>query len=185
MGAGIEYGIGFWRMVFLYVLSGLGGITLSMCCRPEAHGVGASTAVFGLVGFFVAYLFTNWWYMGRERPGQRIYLLIFTLALVLLNLNIGPGSDSHIDNFGHLGGFITGILIGLSLTENYDDNARDAGRTPDRFTEREYKEKSTCCKSCCCNWCGRIFLIIWFTCLFYYFYFIMDINFEDPPDDDS
>jgi len=184
MGAGIEYGITFWRMVFLYTLSGLGGITLSMCVRPAAHGVGASTAVFGLVGFQIAYLFTNWMYMGRERYGQRIFLLIYTITMVLLNLNIGPGSDSHIDNFGHLGGLISGILIGLSLTEDYDGDARNAERTPDRFTEREYKEKSACCKSCCCNWCGRIFLIIWFVCLFTYFYLIMDISFEDDTDDD-
>ena len=65
MGSGIEYGLGVWRIIFLYFISGLGGITLSMCVRPSAHGVGASTAVFGLVGFLVAYLFTNWMAMGR------------------------------------------------------------------------------------------------------------------------
>jgi membrane associated rhomboid family serine protease len=60
MGSGIEYGLGFWRMFFLYIISGFGGITFSMVVRPNAHGVGASTAVFGLVGFFISYLFTNW-----------------------------------------------------------------------------------------------------------------------------
>lgn len=123
MGSGIESGIGVWRMFFLYIISGLGGITLSMCVRPNAHGVGASTAVFGLVGFFVSYIFTNWSEMGRvtnrkdECCGQRVYLVVFTSTLILMNLNIGPGSDSHIDNWGHLGGLITGIFAGLALTE--------------------------------------------------------------------
>ena len=55
MGSGIESGIGFGRMAFLYIITGLGGITLSMVVRPNAHGVGASTAVFGLVGYLVSY----------------------------------------------------------------------------------------------------------------------------------
>ena len=65
MGAGIEHGIGFLKFLFLYIVTGVGGITLSMCVRPAAHGVGASTAVFGLVGFLIAYIFTNWGSMGR------------------------------------------------------------------------------------------------------------------------
>jgi membrane associated rhomboid family serine protease len=66
MGSGIEYGIHTVRMAFLYIICGIGGITLSMCVRPSAKGVGASTAVFGLVGFYVAYIFTHWRDMGRK-----------------------------------------------------------------------------------------------------------------------
>lgn len=67
MGSGIEFGIGFLRMVFLYILTGFGGNLLSSVLNPVAYGVGASTAVFGLVGFYISYLFTNWGYMGRMR----------------------------------------------------------------------------------------------------------------------
>ena len=69
MGAGIEYGIGVWYMVFLYMLSGWGGNLLSTCIHPLAFGVGASTAVFGLVGFYIAYICTNWQYMCRKDMG--------------------------------------------------------------------------------------------------------------------
>ena len=65
MGSGIEYGLGVWRTVILYWLCGLGGIMTSMCVNPSANGVGASTAIFGLVGFYFAYFFTNFGYMGR------------------------------------------------------------------------------------------------------------------------
>ena len=60
MGAGIEHGIGFWPFVLLYMLTGIGGNLLSCCIKPEAYSVGASTAVFGLVGYLVAYIITNW-----------------------------------------------------------------------------------------------------------------------------
>lgn len=68
LGSGIEDGIGFWRMAFLYLISEIGGVLLAITFHPESYGVGASCAGFGLIGFTVAYLFTNFGYMGRERP---------------------------------------------------------------------------------------------------------------------
>jgi rhomboid protease GluP len=144
MGSGIEFGIGFGKFVFLYVISGLGGILLSMNLRPNAHGVGASTAVFGLVGFLIAYILTNWQYMGRVRTSQRVFLIVYCSVLVVLNLNIGPGSDPHIDNFGHLGGLITGFFAGFAISEQFDAEAREKNRHPDRFTEEEYRERPGC-----------------------------------------
>ena len=69
MGSGIEFGIGAWKMAFLYMLSGFGGNLLSSCLNPGAYGVGASTSVFGLVGFYIAYLSTNWQFMCRRDYG--------------------------------------------------------------------------------------------------------------------
>ena len=51
LGVGIEYGIGVGYMILLYFSAGVGGNLLSGVCNPDAGGVGASTAVFGLVGF--------------------------------------------------------------------------------------------------------------------------------------
>jgi membrane associated rhomboid family serine protease len=53
IGIGIESGIGPWRMLFLHFVSAIGGITLSMCVRPTLKGLGASTAIFGLIGFYI------------------------------------------------------------------------------------------------------------------------------------
>jgi len=38
-----------------------------------------------------------------------------------------------------LGGLVTGIFVGIALTEKFDYDARDAGRAPDRFIEEEYE----------------------------------------------
>ena len=144
MGSNIEAGIGPVNTIILYFLSGFGGILFSMDVHPNAHGVGASTAIFGLVGFYFSYLFTDWSRMGRIRTGQRIGILIYVSVTLLLNspfLQLDP----HIDNMGHLGGFITGALVGFAISEQYDAQARAGNRAPDRYTEEEYNNKSACC----------------------------------------
>lgn len=139
LGVGIEYGIGFLKMLFLYLLSGFGGNLLSACIEPAQYGVGASTAVFGLVGFLCSYSFTNFFYMRRKRPWQILFVALLAGLLILMNLNVGPHADTHVDNWGHLGGLITGIFAGLAITEKFDYDARSANRAPDRFTEEDYR----------------------------------------------
>ena len=177
MGAGIEYGIGFGKMSFLYLITGFGGNLLSSVINPVAYGVGASTAVFGLVGFYVAYIFTNWQYMSRDgKFGQKIFLIVFTSFLILLNLNIGPGSDKTVDNWGHLGGLITGILAGFVIAEWFDLEASSKDRNPDRFTAEEYENKNGCLKSIFCRFCGIFFLTLWIVGLLVIFYVYIDTD---------
>lgn len=182
MGTGIEDGIGVVRMIILYFLGGLGGILFSMDVRPYTHGVGASTAIFGLVGFYIAYIFSNFFYMGRKRSGQRIFLIFYCSFMILLNLNLGPHSDSHVDNWGHLGGLITGILVGFSLTEFYDLEARNKERPPDRFTREEYEKKSACCAFF--RYFCTVLTVLWFVALFVVFYLI-DVDALPDDDDDN
>ena len=120
MGAGIENGIGPWYMSFLYILTGFGGNLLSSVLNPASFGVGASTAVFGLVGYYLSYVFTNWQQMGQKDWCQRVFLSLFVSIMVLMNLNLGPDADTKVDNYGHLGGFITGIFAGIAITEFFD-----------------------------------------------------------------
>ena len=37
--------------------------------------------------------------------------------MAIVNSNIGPGGDPHVDGLGHLGGMITGAIVGLALSE--------------------------------------------------------------------
>jgi membrane associated rhomboid family serine protease len=52
MGSNIENGTSTKYMAFLYIISGFGGNLLAAVLTPSFYGVGASTAVFGLVGFY-------------------------------------------------------------------------------------------------------------------------------------
>jgi len=50
-------------MIFLYFSTGFGGMLLSCIFNPESFAIGASTSVFGLVGFLIAYVISHWQYM--------------------------------------------------------------------------------------------------------------------------
>ena len=178
MGSGIEWGIGFGWMAFLYLITGLGGNLLSSVLNPAAFGVGASTAVFGLVGFYVSYLFTNWRHMQRKAFGQIIFLVVYCSVLILVNLNVGPKRDEKVDNWGHLGGLVTGIIAGFAISEALDARDRYRDKTPQRFTEQEYENRPACCKTFCCNFLCWWFLAAWFITLFVLFYTVVDVDVE-------
>ena len=76
----------------------------SMCVNPSANGVGASTAIFGLVGFYFVYFFKNFGYIPHS-------------TLIMLLIHTWQHGNPRIDFVGHLGGFLTGTLVGLAISE--------------------------------------------------------------------
>ena len=185
LGSNIESGIGFGYMSFLYILSGFGGNLLSACVHPASFGVGASTAVFGLVGYYLGYLFTDWDAMGRRDWCQRVFLGVVVALMVVLNLNVGPNSDPKVDNIGHAGGFVTGVFAGLAITEFQDQAARNRERIPDRFTEEEYKARRPCCNGFVCRWLGTALLISWMVLLITLFYTIVNVDVDQGDVDEA
>jgi len=119
LGPFIERIWGSWRFVIVYLLSAIGGCVASSLA-PHTVSVGASGAIFGLLGYLVA---AGW--RGDQRHQLRtIVESHFGQSLVLwAGVNVWFGfTQSHIDNNGHLGGLATGLAIGTILT--------DAGPTP-------------------------------------------------------
>jgi hypothetical protein len=102
-----------------------------------------------------------------------------------MNLNVGPGADPKIDNWGHLGGGITGIFASIAITEYLDWKGRDKERVPDRFTEEEYERRSSCCKTWCCHWTGTILLTVWLLTLIIFFYAFVDVDSLEMEDIDA
>lgn len=94
----------------IYILSGIVGGLLSAACN-EGFSVGASGAIFGIIGLMIAICRKT----GKQIDGLS-YITMITLAIV----NIGFGFISpQIDNFGHLGGFVAGAALGIiSYREN-------------------------------------------------------------------
>jgi len=97
------------RWVFAcYLITGLGGAALSFFGRPEATllSVGASGAVFGLSGTVMTFVLRHYRaFSYRQRwKARRVYLPLF-LALTIPQV-------FHADYLGHLGGFVTGLLLG-------------------------------------------------------------------------
>jgi rhomboid protease GluP len=88
----------------------MGGILFSCVVQPFTVSVGASTAIFGLIGSFVSSLIVNWGYY-RHNTDRRLSIVIFLLVTILMAVSI----TGNVDQAGHFGGFLTGVVCGLWL----------------------------------------------------------------------
>lgn len=102
-GPHLEAMLGRLRFTALYVVSALGGSALSYAfSAPNQPSLGASGAVFGLLGAFLV--------VSRKLRRDT------TSVLVLLALNFGYGFlVPRIDWRAHLGGLVAGALVALAL----------------------------------------------------------------------
>jgi rhomboid protease GluP len=103
-GAGLERHFGHVRFLALYLLGGFAGNVLSFLLS-DGFSVGASTAVLGLVGADAVFLFQNRALLGNQF-GRAIGNVLFIVA-VNLALGLTPG----IDNWGHVGGLLGGLVF--------------------------------------------------------------------------
>jgi len=111
VGPFVERIYGYSRYVFLYVAAGIGGAIGStvMSIRPS---VGASGAIFGLCGVMLAAGFRHHEFIPRHWKGLfgRGILLV-----ILLNLALGFALHKWVDNWAHLGGLASGIVLGFLI----------------------------------------------------------------------
>jgi len=108
LGPLIETAFGWRKMLILYMTTGVAAFLVSTVWNPTSRilSVGASGAIFGLLGFAIVY--------GRYRAGpsaralsdQLLRWLMFMLFLFLI---------PQIDHAAHIGGLAAGAVIGLFL----------------------------------------------------------------------
>lgn len=106
LGSFLEPLYGYGRFALLYVLSGMGGSLLSMEASPHI-AAGASGAIFGIAG---AMLVTG---LAHPQTVPRRWKGVFGIGILLvivLNLVFGH-FVRHIDNWAHLGGLATGLIL--------------------------------------------------------------------------
>jgi membrane associated rhomboid family serine protease len=103
LGAPVEMVLGRVRFLGLYFVSGLAGAAGALVANPTAVTVGASGAIFGLLG---AGLILEWQATG-SLAGNYLTLIVINLAISFAVPNISVG--------GHIGGLIGGILITLAF----------------------------------------------------------------------
>lgn len=101
---------GKWQTFLIYMLTGFGGALLSIAYNHHRLSVGASGAIFGIAGAILAGLkFGDLPISPAEKRAT-----VSSLILVIV-LNFGMGMGGNIDNMCHLGGFISGLMVGLPL----------------------------------------------------------------------
>ncbi|WOL18146.1 RHOMBOID-like protein 3 [Canna indica] len=108
VGIRLERQFGFLRIAIIYLLSGFGGAVLSALLLRNITSVGASGALFGFLGAMVSELFINW-----TIYSNRVAALLTLMFIIVVNLAIGL--FPHVDNFAHIGGFLSGFLLGFVL----------------------------------------------------------------------
>lgn len=102
---------GSWQTLCIYLVTGVGGALLSIAYDPERLSVGASGAVFGIAGALIAGLkFGDFAISWREQRATLSSIVLFTVISFVWGMQSGS-----TDNMCHLGGFITGLLLGLPL----------------------------------------------------------------------
>jgi len=102
-GAPVENYLGRVRFLGLYFVSGLAGSAGALVVTPTAVTVGASGAIFGILG---AMAILEWQATGRL-AGNAMTLIVINLALSFAIAGISIG--------GHIGGLIGGVLATLAF----------------------------------------------------------------------
>jgi rhomboid protease GluP len=94
------------HLAMVFLLAALGGGILSLVLQPGTIAVGASGGIVGLVSYLAVYSFKRRKFISNEFRKSLLtnigFILIFGLVLYQV-----------VDNWGHIGGLITGAVYGL------------------------------------------------------------------------
>lgn len=107
VGRQIESFFGKWKFIIIYLISGITGGLLSAAINGTVTSVGASGAIFGLLGAMLYFGFHFRTYFGQS-------LNMKIIPVIAVNLVIGFMLP-NIDNWCHLGGLAGGFLVTMAL----------------------------------------------------------------------
>ena len=112
IGSQVENFLGKFKYLIIYFISAFTSSLLSMIfAGSSSYSVGASGAIFGLMGALLYFGYYYRVYLGNILKSQII-------PLIVINLVIGFASPD-IDNFGHIGGLLGGILSTYAVGVKY------------------------------------------------------------------
>ena len=111
LGMQLESFMGKVKYLIIYLFAGLTGALFSMIFSNYSASIGASGAIFGIMGAIVYFGYHYRVYLGNVIKSQIIPVIVLNLAIGFLS--------SGIDNFAHIGGLIGGFLITMGLGIKY------------------------------------------------------------------
>lgn len=135
LGTYIEKYFGGKKLFLIYVLTGIGSALASFAVsffglwqnNSIAQGVsvsiGASGAIFGLVGVLLGNKFFKKKTFEPELNFNASSLITFVAINIVLGFSVNLlGSGVYINNWAHLGGLISGLILGafLNTVNNFD-----------------------------------------------------------------
>ncbi len=110
IGRIVEIYYGDKMLLTTYILSGVMGSVFSMLNLGYSFSVGASGAVFGLLGLLLAGTLV------QKRFGLQLpFTVSDLLPSIFLTLMVGLNPMLGIDNFAHIGGLVAGFVLGVII----------------------------------------------------------------------
>lgn len=110
IGSMLEPLLGKTRFLAAYIITGITASLVSLWWNELTISAGASGAIFGLYGVFLALLTTK-----MLEKSQQNTLQTSIIIYIGFNLVYGFQSNSGVDNAAHIGGLVSGILIGYAF----------------------------------------------------------------------
>jgi membrane associated rhomboid family serine protease len=108
-GPHVERAYGTRRFVALYLVTGFVAGAVSYAFGPcNVYGLGASGAIFGVIGVLLVYLYKR---RTSAAEGQFLRGLLVLVAINFLIPFVYPG----IDVYAHLGGLAAGMMVGAGM----------------------------------------------------------------------
>ena len=114
LGSQAESFFGKIKFSIIYILSGLSGSLLSILLNMDTFSIGASGAIFGLLGALLYFGYNYRGYIGNR---------IISSALTVIAINLAYGFvHPGISNAAHIGGLVGGLAISYMLGIKSNEN---------------------------------------------------------------
>jgi len=107
IGLLLEPHLGEIRFIAAYLLTGISASITSLWWHDMTISAGASGAIFGMYGVFLAMLTTNL----IEKSTRKA---LMTSIVVFVGYNLLSGMGGGVDNAAHIGGLVVGLIIGYA-----------------------------------------------------------------------
>ena len=111
LGWQLEQEVGKIKFLLIYFISGIAGNVLSgvweIFAGEYAVSAGASGAVFGIIGALLYIAMRNHGRIGDITGKGLLFMVVLTLYHGF--------TSSGVDNLAHIGGFVTGFVLGVLL----------------------------------------------------------------------
>lgn len=113
IGQTVERFYGHTRFAIVYFLGGLSGSILSVLLNGNnVYSVGASGAVFAIFGAEMVFIYKHRRLLGETGKAQLRQLIIIAGINFMFGIATAFNSSGvNIDNWGHIGGFFSGLLL--------------------------------------------------------------------------
>jgi len=114
LGIFVERIFGHVRFLLIYLITGVISIIASFYFAPQEISVGASGAIFGLVGAYSLFIVIH------RKAFRREGIPALSWLVLIIGINLGIGLIiPNVDNYAHVGGFLGGCVLGWFFAPFY------------------------------------------------------------------